>query len=139
MQVQPYLFFDGCCEAAIQFYEKTLGAKIEMSMRYSDSPAPPPPGMLPPGSENKIMHAALKIGASTVFMSDGMCQGTAKFDGFSLSLDFTDDAEATRIFNALAEGGEVVMPLGKTFYASTFGMTRDRFGVHWMIIVPLPM
>ncbi|GAB3627332.1 3-demethylubiquinone-9 3-methyltransferase [Pandoraea terrae] len=139
MQVQPYLFFDGRCEEAIRFYEKALGAKVEVLMRNSDSPEPHPPGMLPPGSENKVMHATVKIGDSTVFMSDGMCSGAVKFEGFSLSLDFTKDEDVDRYFNILVEGGEANMPPGKTFFASRFAMVKDQFGMHWMLIVPAQM
>ncbi len=135
MQLTPYLFFDGRCEEAIQFYKKTLDAKVEMMMRFNESPEPPPPGMVPPGSESKIMHAALRIGDTTVMASDGHAGGKPKFEGFSLSLNAKDEAEADRLFNALADGGQVQMPLGKTFFAKRFGMVADRFGVGWMIIV----
>jgi PhnB protein len=135
MQVQPYLFFDGRCEEAIAFYQKALGAKVEMMMRVKDSPEPPPPGTYPPGSENKIMHSSLRIGETAVMASDGRAQGRPKFEGFSLSLDAKDEAEADRMFAALADGGQVRMPLGKTFFAKRFGMVADRFGVGWMIIV----
>ena len=134
MQVQPYLFFDGRCEEAIEFYKKALGAKVEMLMRFKDSPDPPPPGMVPPGSENKVMHASLRIGDTTVMASDGGCQGKPSFQGFSLSVSAADDADAARLFAAIGEGGQVQMPLGKTFFASSFGMVADRFGVGWMII-----
>jgi PhnB protein len=134
MKIEPYLFFNGRCEEAIDFYRRVLDAEVVMLMRYKESPAPPPPGMVPPGSENKVMHATLRIGESNVMASDGNCQGTPHFDGFSLSIGVKDAAEAQRRFAALADGGEVVMPLGKTFFAASFGMLRDRFGVHWMII-----
>jgi len=136
MPIQPYLFFEGRCEEAIEFYRSALGAKVEMLMRYKDSPEPPPPGMLPPGSENKVMHAALSVGDAAFMASDGHCQGRPGFQGFSLSLTANDEAEAKRMFNALGEGGEVRMPLGKTFFSPCFGMLADRFGVAWMIIVP---
>ncbi len=135
MQVTPYLFFDGRCEEAVEFYKKALGAKVGMLMRFNESPDPPPPGMVAPGSENKIMHAALRIGDSTVMASDGRAQGKPKFEGFSLSLNAKDEAEADRLFAALSDGGEVRMPLGKTFFAKRFGMVADRFGVGWMVIV----
>ena len=135
MQVQPYLFFDGRCEEAIEFYKKALGAKIEMMMRFKESPEPPPPDMCPPGSEDKIMHSALRIGDTTVMASDGRAQGKPKFEGFALSINAKDEAEADRTFAALAEGGKVQMPLEKTFFAKRFGMVADRFGVGWMIIV----
>jgi PhnB protein len=135
MQVQPYLFFDGRCEEAIEFYKSTVGAEVTMLMRFKDSPEPHPPGMLPPGAESKVMHASLRIGDSTVMASDGQCLGQANFQGFSLSLSVANDAEAERLFAALANGGKVCMPLAKTFFSSRFGMVADRFGVSWMIIV----
>jgi len=136
MHVQPYLFFDGRCEEAIEFYQRAVGATQVSMLRYRDSPEPPPPGMLPPGSENKIMHASLRIGDTEVMASDGMCGGKASFDGISLALSVANADEAQRIFGALAEGGEVRMPLGKTFFSSSFGMLADRFGVGWMVNVP---
>jgi PhnB protein len=135
MQVQPYLFFDGRCEEAIEFYKSAVGAEVTMLMRFKDSPEPHPPGMLPPGAESKVMHASLRIGDSTVMASDGQCLGQANFQGFSLSLSVANDAEAERLFAALANGGKVCMPLAKTFFSSRFGMVADRFGVSWMIIV----
>ena len=136
MQVQPYLFFDGRCEEAIDFYRKALGAQVGMLMRWKDSPEPCPEGTIPPGSENKVMHASLQIGDTTVMASDGRCGGAPTFQGFSLSLDAASDAEAKRLFDALSDGGQVQMPLGKTFFASSFGMVADRFGVSWMVIKP---
>jgi PhnB protein len=136
MQVQPYLFFEGRCEEAIEFYRKVLGAEVLTLMRFKDSPDPLPPGMVPPGSEDKIMHGCLRIGETTVMASDGRCAGQqASFDGFSLSLTAPDEATADRLFAALAEGGQVRMPLGKTFFSPRFGMLADRFGVGWMIVV----
>jgi len=135
MQVQPYLFFDGRCEEAAEFYKGAIGAKVEMLMRNSDSPDKPPPGMLPPGSENKVMHMSLRIGDTTVLASDGHCAGNPVFEGFSLSLTVRDDAEADRAFAALSNGGQVRMPLTKTFFSSRFGMLADRFGVGWMVYV----
>jgi len=135
MHVQPYLFFEGRCEEAIEFYRSALGAKVEMLMRYKESPEPPQPGMVPPGSENKVLHSSFRIGETTVMASDGHCQGRPNFQGFSLSLTVPNDAEATRLFGALADGGQVRMPLAKTFFSSRFGMVADRFGVLWMIIV----
>lgn len=134
MLVQAYLFFEGRCEEAIEFYRKALGAETIMLMRYSDSPEPTQPGMIPPGAENKIMHASFRIGETTVMASDGRCAGNTSFHGFSLSVTAADDAEAARLFNALADGGQVQLPLGKTFFASSFGMVADRFGVGWMVI-----
>lgn len=135
MQIQPYLFFDGRAEEAAEFYKKALGAKVEMLMRYKDSPEPPPPGIVPPGSENKVMHMCLKIGDASVMASDGGCQGKGTFQGFSLSLTVPDEKAADSTFAALADGGEVRMPLTKTFFSPRFGMVADRFGVGWMIIV----
>ncbi len=135
MQVQPYLFFDGSCEEAIEFYRTTLGAEVAMLMRFRDCPDPPAPGMVPPGAENKVMHSELRIGDSTVMASDGRCQGKPDFQGFSLSLAAANEAEAHRLFAALAEGGQVRMPLAKTFFSPCFGIVADRFGVSWMIIV----
>ena len=135
MEVQPYLFFDGRCEEAVEFYRKALDAKVEMLMRYKESPDPPPPGMVAPGSENKVMHASLRIGDATVMASDGSCMGKPSFEGFSLSLNVKTAAEADRFFNALADGGQVQMPLDKTFWSPRFGMLHDRFGVGWMVNV----
>lgn len=135
MIVQPYLFFDGRCEEAVEFYRSALGAEVTMLMRYKDSPDPPPPGMVAPGSENKVMHTSFHIGETTVMASDGQCQGRPNFQGFSLSLTVPNEAEAERLFAALADGGQVQMPLTKTFFSSRFGMVADRFGVPWMIVV----
>ena len=138
-QVQPYLFFDGKCEEAIDFYKKALDAKVDMLMRFKDSPEPVPPGMCPPGSDDKVMHAALRIGDTVVMASDGMAGGHPEFKGFSLSVNAKDEAEADKLFGALGKGGKVVMPLGKTFYSPRFGMVTDKFGVGWMVIVPQKM
>jgi len=135
MQIQPYLFFDGRAEEAAEYYRGKLGAEVTMLMRNKDSPEKPPPGMLPPGSENKVMHMSLKIGDTTVLASDGNCGGKPNFQGFSLSLTARDEAEAKKIFGALAEGGQVQMPLTKTFFSPSFGMVADRFGVGWMVYV----
>jgi len=136
MKVEPYLFFNGQCEEAMAFYKQALGAEITMQMRMSESPEPPPPGMVPPGFENKIMHASMRIGDTQVMLSDGNSAGNANFQGFSLSIELSDVAQAERIFTALGKGGKVQMPLGKTFYSPCFGMVADRFGVSWMVIVP---
>ena len=135
MQVQPYLFFDGRCEEAVEFYKKTLGAKVEMLMRFKDSPEPAQPGMVPPGAENKVMHSSFRIGDTMVMASDGRCMGKPSFQGFSLSLTVPNEAEAERLFAALGDGGQVQMPLAKTFFSPRFGMVADRFGVSWMVIV----
>ena len=135
MPVQPYLFFEGRTEEAVEFYKKALGAKVEMLMRNKDSPEPPAPGMCPPGSEDKVMHACVRIGDTPVMASDGRCTGKPSFQGFSLSVNAADDADAKRKFAALSEGGQVHMPLGKTFFSPCFGVVADRFGVSWMVIV----
>jgi PhnB protein len=132
--VNPYLFFTGRCEEAIEFYGKTVGAKTLMLMRYKDAP----PEAKPPGcgtqiDENKVMHARIAVGSSTILLSDGPCSG--KYDGFSLSLTAPNPAEAERLFKALSEGGQITMPLNKTFFSPAFGMLTDRFGVMWMIYV----
>lgn len=134
MSVTPYLFFDGRCEEALEFYKKALGAEVDMLMRFKDAPEQPPPGTVAPGTENKVMHASFRINGSTVMASDGYAKGQPKFEGFSLSVPAKDEADAERKFNALAEGGAVEMPLAKTFFAKSFGMVKDRFGVGWMVI-----
>lgn len=136
MKIEPYLFFAGRCEEAIDFYRRALGAEVTMLMRFSDNPEPQPPGLLPPGSDNKVMHASLRIGDTNVMMSDGMGAGELNFKGTTLSLGVQDAAQAQKYFAALSEGGTVNMPLGKTFYSSQFGMVADRFGVPWMVIAP---
>ncbi len=133
MQIQPYLFFNGRCEEAIEFYRKALGAEVDMMMRFNESPDPLPPGMLAPGFENKVMHASVRIGGAVLMASDGMAAGDTEFKGFSLSIDAPDAAGVDRLFNALAEGGTVTMPAGKTFWSPWFGMVTDRFGVGWMV------
>ncbi len=132
MQVQPYLFFDGRCEEAVEFYRKALGAEVTMLMRFKESPEP---GMCPPGAGDKVMHASIRIGETTILASDGQCQGRPGFQGFALSLNVANDAEADRRFAALADGGQVQMPLSKTFFSPRFGMVADRFGVSWMVYV----
>lgn len=132
MQLQPYLFFNGRCEEALEFYKKALGAEIVMMMRMKESPEPHPPGMLPPGSENKIMHAQVAVGDVLFMASDGMAAGGPKFEGFSLSLAYATEAEARKAFDALAKQGTVNMPIGKTFWSPCFGMVKDQFGVQWM-------
>ena len=133
MKIEPYLFFEGRCEEAVEFYRRALGAEVLMLMRYKDSPEPPPPGMVAPGSENKVMHASLQIGETMVMASDGSVSGKPAFHGFSLSIGVKTPAEADRFFNALADGGQVQMPLAKTFWSPRFGMVADRFGVGWMV------
>ena len=138
-QVQPYLFFDGRCEEAIEFYKGALGAKVDMLMRFKESPDPVPPGMCGPNSDDKVMHSALRIGETLIMASDGMAGGKPEFKGFSLSVNVADAAEADRMFAALGTGGSVTMPLGKTFFSPRFGMVTDKFGVGWMVIVPQAM
>jgi PhnB protein len=133
--VQPYLFFNGQCEQAVEFYRQALGAEVDMMMRFKESPEPPQPGMLPPGFENKIMHSSFRIGQTTVMASDGHCADKTNFDGFSLSISVPSEADAERIFKALTDGGKVTMPLAKTFWSPRFGMLEDRFGVGWMVSV----
>lgn len=132
MQVQPYLSFDGRCEEAIQFYQHALGAEVTMLVRFKDSPER---GMIPPGGEDKVMHARLRVGGATILASDGRCVGKPAFQGFSLSLTAADEAEADRLFTALSDGGQVQMPLTRTFFSPCFGMLVDRFGVQWMVVV----
>ncbi|MBI3524870.1 MAG: VOC family protein [Betaproteobacteria bacterium] len=132
--IQPYLFFGGRCEEAVEFYRTALGAQVDLLMRNTDNPEPPPPGMLPAGFENKVMHTALRIGETILMASDGLSEGV-NFSGFSLSLSVASEAEADRVFAALAEGGQIKMPLGKTFWSPRFGMLTDRFGVGWMVNV----
>lgn len=138
-KIEPYLFFDGRCEEAIEFYRGAIGAEVLMMMRFKDSPEPPQGGAGCSGAEDKIMHASLRIGGSTVMASDGRCEGKPSFQGFGLSISAASEAEADRIFGALSEGGQVQMPLAKTFFSPRFGMVADRFGVMWMVIVPMPM
>ena len=134
MEVQPYLFFEGRCEEAIEFYRRALGAEVKMLMRFKDNPTPQEHA-LPPGAGDKIMHASLRIGDTMLLVSDGRCLGRSVFQGFALSLTVANDAEAERAFNSLADGGQVQMPLTKTFFSSRFGMVTDRFGVSWMVYV----
>lgn len=136
MPIEPYLSFNGRCDDAIEFYQKALGAEIQMVMRFNESPDPVPEGMLPPGHENKVMHSCLTIGDANLMLSDGMSREPPKFSGISLSLQAKDGDQAKRWFDALSEGGSVQMPFGKTFFAEHFGMVEDRFGVGWMVIVP---
>jgi PhnB protein len=131
MAVEPYLFFEGRCDEAIEFYKKAVGAEVGMLMRWKDSPDK---SMCTPANENQVMHASIAINGARIMASDGRNSGKPDFKGFSLSLDAKTEADATRMFNALSDGGQVIMPLGKTFFARCFGMLADRFGVHWMII-----
>lgn len=133
--VHPYLFFGGRCDEALAFYRQAIGLEVEILMRYSESPDPAPPGMLAEGWENKVMHTTFRVGQSTFMASDGCSPEDGKFNGFSLSLNLPNEAEAQRAFAALAEGGQVRMPLTKTFWSPCFGMLQDRFGLGWMITV----
>jgi PhnB protein len=132
MLVEPYLFFDGKCEEALEFYRRTIGAEVTALLRWKDSPDPQ---MAMPGAAEKVMHARMRIGEAMVMASDGRCQGKPEFQGFALSLTAADAAEADRLFAALGDGGQVQMPLSETFFSPRFGMVADRFGVSWMIIV----
>ena len=135
MRLEPYLSFEGRCEEAIEFYRSALGAEITVLMRFSDAPQSPEAGTCPPNSSDKVMHASLRIGENTVMVSDGRCAGAASFQGFNLTLTARDDDEAERLFAAVGKGGQVQVPLAKTFFSSRFGMLADRFGVAWMVIV----
>ena len=132
MQVQPYLFFDGRCDEALDFYKKAVGATPKMLMRFKDAPDQ---SMITPQSKDKVMHAAVRAGDTQLLMSDGRCTGSPNFNGIALALSAATDADAERIFNALAEGGKVNMPMAKTFFSSRFGMCNDKFGVGWMVLV----
>jgi PhnB protein len=136
MKVEPYLFFNGRCDEALTFYKKALGAEVQAVHRFKDAPDP---SMRPPGMDEKVMHANFKVGETQIMASDGHCQGQAAFEGFSLSISVADANQAKRLFDALSEGGKVQMPLGKTFYSPAFGMVEDRFGVGWMVLVPMAM
>jgi PhnB protein len=134
MKVEPYVTFNGRCDEAIEFYKTAVGAKVEMLMRFKECPEPPPSGKFPPELLDKVMHSSLRIGDSIVMATDGGCPSSTGISGISLTLTVSNDAEAERRFTALAEGGKVTMPLAKTFFASSFGMLTDRFGVSWMVI-----
>lgn len=133
--IQTYLTFEGCCEEAIEFYKQALGARVEMLKRYKDSPEPPRPGCDAPQNPEKVMHAAFRVGETLLMASDGRCSGSPVFQGFALSVAAANVADAERYFNALAAGGQVMMPLEKTFWSPAFGMLSDRFGVPWMVNV----
>lgn len=133
MTITPYLFFEGRCEEAIAFYEQAIGARVAMKMHFRDAP---PAAQVTPGIAEKVMHATLIVGGAELLVSDGKCDGAPGFSGFSVNLTTADEAEAQRWFHALAEAGDVRMPLDKTFFARSFGMCTDRFGVLWMVMVP---
>src|SRR5262245_41288689 len=136
--IRPYLFFGGRCEEALEFYRTALGAQVECIMHFSDRQETPPPGVLQPGFENKVMHSSFRVGANTILASDG-CDDKSSFSGFSLVLSVPTEADADRAFGALAKGGQVQMPLAKTFWSPRYGMVTDRFGVSWMVMVPAEM
>jgi PhnB protein len=136
MKVQPYLFFDGRCEEALAFYQKAIGARTARLMRFKDNPEPPSADSgCQPTQPDKVMHASFQVGDTEIMASDGRCEGRPKFEGFSLTISAPDVAAADRMFAALSEGGQVQMPMTKTFFSPRFGMVADRFGVGWMIIV----
>jgi PhnB protein len=133
MQVQPYLFFDGRCDEAINFYKTVLGAEVIMLMRFKDTP-PGTPQMHSPDMADRVMHARVQVGETTLFLSDGRCGGRPRFDGFALSITVPTVPEAERLFAALGQDGQVQMPMTQTFFASRFGMVADRFGVSWQVM-----
>lgn len=132
MHVQPYLFFDGRCDEALEFYKKTLGAKVERLMRWKDNPDK---SACTPANAEKVMHAQFTIGEAVIMASDGRNTGQPVFQGFALTIGVKTEAEADKLFSALAAGGQVRMPLEKTFFSPRFGMLADKFGVEWMILV----
>jgi PhnB protein len=133
MQIQPYVNFNGRCQEAIDFYKRALGAEVQTVMHFKDCPEPQQ-GMVTPENKNKVMHAAFKVGDTTILASDGRCTGSPTFQGISLTLNAKNEGEANRLFGALADGGQVQMPLAKTFFSPSFGMLADRFGVNWMVV-----
>jgi PhnB protein len=138
-KIEPYIFFGGRCEEALEFYKNAIGAQVLFMMRFKESPTPHPEGMLPADYGEKIMHATVRIGASTIMASDGGCNETSGPQGFSLSLEVQTEEEVDRAFHALAEGGQVNMPPTQTFWSKRFGMLKDQFGLGWMVTVPAPL
>lgn len=136
MHIEPYLQFDGRAEEAAEFYQKAVGAKVEMLLRFSQAPDQPPPGMLPPDSGNKVMHMQLRVGSTALLGSDGACGGKPGFGGVDLALQVATPEEARRMFDGLSQGGAVRMALGKTFFSDAYGIVTDKFGVGWMIVAP---
>lgn len=134
-RIEPYLFFGGRCDEALAHYGEVFQTQPEMVMRFADSPEEPPPGAVPDNWGDKVMHAAIRVGETLVMLSDG-CEPAAPFSGMSLSVTLPGEVECRRVFDALADGGEVSMPLGPTFFSPCFGMVKDRFGLGWMITVP---
>jgi len=131
MNVQPYLFFEGRCDEALEFYRRAAGAEVTELVRYRDNPD----GTCKPGTEDKVMHCSFRIGDTTIWASDGLCAGQTKFHGFSLAITVSTADEAERLFAALSDGGQVQVPLAETFYSPLFGMLIDRFGMLWMVVV----
>ena len=138
MQIHPYLSFEGRAEEALAFYKKALGAKETMVMRFKDAP-PEAQANMTPDTGDKIMHMSFTVGDTELMGSDGYCTGKPTFQGISLTFNAKDAADAEKVFNALSDGGQVKMPLNKTFFSPAFGMLSDKFGVGWMIIVPQRM
>jgi PhnB protein len=132
--LNPYLFYSGNCEAAFKYYEKVLGAKIEMMLRSDEAPESMPPQ---PGFEKKIMHGRMSINGNVLMASDAPPNHFHKPQGFAVSLTVADPIEAEHKFKALCEGGSVNMPFGKTFFSQGFGMGIDQFGIPWMVNCPL--
>jgi len=135
-EIQPYLFFGGRCQEALEFYKGALGAQVEMLMRFDESPAPMPEGMLAPGFEKKVMHSSFMVNGARVMASDGCRAEDGGFHGFSLVYSTASEDEAKRAFAALSDGGAVTMPLSKTFWSPCYGMVKDKFEVHWQVMVP---
>jgi PhnB protein len=135
VKLEPYLFFDGNAEEALAFYERALGAEVETKMRYADSPDPVPPEHMPPGGPQKLLHASLLAGDARIMMSDGVPLERGGFRGFSLTLQSPTEGEARRTFDALADGGRILLPIGPTFFSPCYGMLLDRYGVQWMVMV----
>ncbi|NJO32986.1 MAG: VOC family protein [Rhodospirillales bacterium] len=131
MKVQPYVFFDGKCEEALEFYKRAIGAKVNALMRFGEAPDQ---SQIKPESKNKVMHSAFQVGETEILASDGYCLGAPAFQGFALTINAADNAEALRLFTGIAEGGKIQMPLEKTFFAASFGIAVDKFGVNWMVI-----
>jgi PhnB protein len=131
MKVETYLFFNGRCEEALEFYQKALGAKIVNKMRFSDSPDK---SQCAPGTLDKIMHATFSIGETQLMASDGRCEGQPKFEGMSLTIGVKSPEEAEKLFKAIGEGGQVQVPMMETFFATRWGMVADKFGVSWMVL-----
>lgn len=135
VEVNNYLFFSGRCDEALAFYQQHLSAETKFLIRFNETPEPMPEGVLQPGFEHKVMHAEFSVGNARIMASDG-CNDVEKFSGFRLALNVPTEDEAHRIFNALASGGTVDMPLIKTFWSPLYGQVTDQFGVGWMIMLP---